>query len=497
VHDDSEAGRSAEAVSALAYTVGEHIVLGPHQSGRSAGHDMWAHELAHVAQHRQGDVVPSRLPIGDVDSPGESAARKAGLTAARGKRASLDASPGGMVLQRQPKPEGADAGGKSAKDDDPTPWLTLQAQPFGQYTRIFTFPSPPPWLLGVQGALNFQFHPGKTGFELALIGQYGHVFTWSSTATAAGEQGSFILQPSFVYLNTGGNQLALFAQGGYACTSSKDPKVAGGQFSLFGGAQYTRDLFPIGPFKVQSVASLGFGGAWSKGPEDTRFSGAKAWTASVGFQVALDVVERKKAQPSPPPEKTEVKFPDQAPPKKTEDIKKQTTDEKKKPEEDAKKKVAEDAQKTPGNKTATPAPAPPPSDAKVFFLKDKPSMGPAGDKRVTADDMGGVDLKALRKEIEAALAADPSLRVSILGYASIEGPEEYNCSLGARRAEWLRAQLGIDRGRVADPTDKSVTAKNCQDDGGMVSFGSTQAVKTEVEAERKRDRFAVIHFHRK
>ena len=59
VHNDAQAAESARAVSALAYTVGNHIVFG---AGRfdAAGHtgrQLLAHELAHVTQ-QQGDKGP-------------------------------------------------------------------------------------------------------------------------------------------------------------------------------------------------------------------------------------------------------------------------------------------------------------------------------------------------------------------------------------------------------------------------------------------------------
>jgi hypothetical protein len=495
VHDDSQAARSADAVSALAYTVGEHIVFGSGQSDPVGRDRTWAHELAHVVQQQGGGGLPPELPIGDTDSPGESAAREAAHAATTGQRTNLHAERRGPVLQRQPKSDGKPTSGTSTtEDNEPTPWLTLQAQGLAQFSQVYTVPQPPPWLVGGQLAANFQFHSGKRGFELAIIGQYGRILTLNSVATAPGDQGQIALQPSFLIINAKGNQLALFGQGAYGATSSKDPNVAGQQYSLVGGVQYTRNLFELGPVQVQGVASLGAGGVWAKGPNDDKFSGSGTWQIATGLQFSLDVVKRKK--PSPPPEKTVVTLPEPEPPKKTEEVKKNTEDEqKKKTEDEAKKKAAEDAKK---DADKTPAPAPLPSDAKIFFLQDKPLKNLPDDKQVIASDMGGADLKALKSQIEATFAADPSARVAFLGYASVEGPDaEYNCSLGTRRVEWLRKQLGIDAGRVSDPTDKSFIAGNCQDDGGLVSFGSTQAANTKVEADRKRDRFVVVHFHRK
>ena len=56
VHDDSKAAESAAAVSALAYTVGNHIVFGAGQysPGTSDGNRLLAHELTHTIQQTAG-----------------------------------------------------------------------------------------------------------------------------------------------------------------------------------------------------------------------------------------------------------------------------------------------------------------------------------------------------------------------------------------------------------------------------------------------------------
>lgn len=75
VHTDQKASASAQAVSAQAYTVGEHIVFNreryaPHTP---SGRMLIAHELAHVVQ--QGSApVPARLPIDPGNSPAEQQA---------------------------------------------------------------------------------------------------------------------------------------------------------------------------------------------------------------------------------------------------------------------------------------------------------------------------------------------------------------------------------------------------------------------------------------
>ena len=114
IHDDHWAAESARSVDALAYTVGEHIVLGNGQSGHASesGRQLLAHELTHVVQ--QGGAAPlvqrtpcrgaaqcATPPKGDPATFGEKAdkdeaARAAALAAAPpgSKEAALEARMG-------------------------------------------------------------------------------------------------------------------------------------------------------------------------------------------------------------------------------------------------------------------------------------------------------------------------------------------------------------------------------------------------------------------
>jgi hypothetical protein len=58
VHTDGNAARSAAAVAAQAYTVGNEVVLGERAPALDspAGKRTLAHELTHVVQQRQGPV---------------------------------------------------------------------------------------------------------------------------------------------------------------------------------------------------------------------------------------------------------------------------------------------------------------------------------------------------------------------------------------------------------------------------------------------------------
>jgi Domain of unknown function (DUF4157) len=61
VHADSEAGESAQAVEAKAYTVGRNIVFAPgmYAPSTEAGRQLLAHELVHVVQQRGQTTLPS------------------------------------------------------------------------------------------------------------------------------------------------------------------------------------------------------------------------------------------------------------------------------------------------------------------------------------------------------------------------------------------------------------------------------------------------------
>ena len=104
VHADSRAAASAEAVRALAYTVGQEVVFGAgqYEPGTTEGRRMLAHELAHVVQ--QGDRVTStstELPVGDVATPYE---HEAETVADRLVNVSEPTHPTPLILQKAPKP---------------------------------------------------------------------------------------------------------------------------------------------------------------------------------------------------------------------------------------------------------------------------------------------------------------------------------------------------------------------------------------------------------
>jgi hypothetical protein len=96
VHTGERAAASAEAVRALAYTVGEHVVFdrGLYAPHTAIGRQVLAHELAHIVQQGPGPL-PARLPIDPHDSPAERQA----VAAVQSRHVHL--GPAATALQRQ------------------------------------------------------------------------------------------------------------------------------------------------------------------------------------------------------------------------------------------------------------------------------------------------------------------------------------------------------------------------------------------------------------
>jgi Domain of unknown function (DUF4157) len=76
VHTDAKAAQSAQAVNAIAFTVGRHIVFGnPHpRFDSSESRQTMAHELAHTIQQNFGDVSSRQMGI---SSPSDASEREA------------------------------------------------------------------------------------------------------------------------------------------------------------------------------------------------------------------------------------------------------------------------------------------------------------------------------------------------------------------------------------------------------------------------------------
>jgi hypothetical protein len=98
VHADAKAGESADAVNALAYTVGRDVVFGAghYQPHKAAGRKLLAHELAHVAQ--QAGALRTKSEITQPGDQYEREADRAALAIGQGaspplrREAGLDAT---------------------------------------------------------------------------------------------------------------------------------------------------------------------------------------------------------------------------------------------------------------------------------------------------------------------------------------------------------------------------------------------------------------------
>src|SRR5215467_3179244 len=116
VHTDGPAHKSAQSVSAQAYTVGSDIVFqdGKYDPGSNAGAHMLAHELTHVVQQRSGPVDGTEAGGGvRVSDPGDSYERAASAnadlvmssSAPAASAAAASGGGGGAAVQREGEEE--------------------------------------------------------------------------------------------------------------------------------------------------------------------------------------------------------------------------------------------------------------------------------------------------------------------------------------------------------------------------------------------------------
>ena len=95
VHTDAEAARSAREVSALAYTVGNHVVFsrGQFEIDTPGGRRLLAHELTHVLQQEGAPPAGGDIPIGSARGPAEREADSIADAAMRPMTDPLPSSP--------------------------------------------------------------------------------------------------------------------------------------------------------------------------------------------------------------------------------------------------------------------------------------------------------------------------------------------------------------------------------------------------------------------
>ena len=103
VHTGEQAGASAKAVNALAYTVGSDVVFGAGQyaPSSSAGRRLLAHELAHVVQQRGAAPAAARkLTISEPQDAAEQQADRVAESVTTGHSVPSPGSTSGPVVQR-------------------------------------------------------------------------------------------------------------------------------------------------------------------------------------------------------------------------------------------------------------------------------------------------------------------------------------------------------------------------------------------------------------
>jgi hypothetical protein len=117
IHTDAQAAKSARAVNALAYTVGQDVVFaaGQYAPGTRTGDRLLTHELAHVVQ-QSGRPVPVGMPqvsaMTSLNHPLEREATASADRIAAGSQALVSSGHSAENLQRQE----ADSGGAPQKD---------------------------------------------------------------------------------------------------------------------------------------------------------------------------------------------------------------------------------------------------------------------------------------------------------------------------------------------------------------------------------------------
>lgn len=105
IHADARAGKSADAISASAYTAGNHIVFagGRYSPGSAEGQHLLAHELTHVLQQQAPGIFPSTIPLGALDDRAEHEAERMALAAVHGNTSFRPMTRRPVTLMRQPQ----------------------------------------------------------------------------------------------------------------------------------------------------------------------------------------------------------------------------------------------------------------------------------------------------------------------------------------------------------------------------------------------------------
>jgi hypothetical protein len=219
IHTDAEAARSADAVNALAYTVGNHVVFGAGQFAPHTprGAHLLAHELAHTVQQRGLQRFPGPIPM----AIGSEDAR---LEAEADRFASQIAGPltsaARPVLSRVPRtwtaitPAGSPllALATDQESDGGTRMAFKMARPFNV----------PAGKGPVQGLYSGRATAGALEATIGFTGSSPNAALWQSRASTADLREAWLLKVGWTTANAAANW---FAAGGENPGASGFPRV--------------------------------------------------------------------------------------------------------------------------------------------------------------------------------------------------------------------------------------------------------------------------------
>jgi len=427
VHTDARAAGSAQAVNALAYTVGHNVVFGTGQyaPGTNEGRRLLAHELTHVVQQRDGSaVIQSQLRVNSVTDPAEFEADRMAyqLLAGNGhtKQGKVPVSKTPVVLGRAPAPNTAKTPQKvgetiSIEIPDTKTHIerTLVHCPCRKVpeplTGIFYNPDPNnPLLLYdyCNGRVTLRVYGGAENLGGLLSGQQSQ----QPTKVRAGVEVN-ISETEKAKLGLLGNVDAVFTteQGGGVGPSAK-LAIEKGQWRLFVEPEYIRQL-QASTGTTQNKLNIVFGGAYGRFSLQVNTQdllGKPGVTATIGTDLGPHV--RKEdcfTCVCPPPVPVYACWEPKSPPP---------------PEQEPEQPSAEPEKK----------------EFRYYFVVDKDIL----------EEQSADNFKRLKEELRDRATVD-----RIAGYASPEDTEQHNQDLSKRRAEAMRKKLEQflkDVGRVGE-----------------------------------------------
>ncbi len=118
VHTDAQAAESAQAVNALAYTVGRDVVFGTEQYAPETmeGKELMAHELTHVVQQEMG--LQSASAISQPGDQYEQEAEQSALAISQHSPFSISQEAGAAIMRQVARPKAGGPKGDPTEDSN-------------------------------------------------------------------------------------------------------------------------------------------------------------------------------------------------------------------------------------------------------------------------------------------------------------------------------------------------------------------------------------------